>query len=84
MTLHHIDKISNSPLLKLGPWFQRRIQEREPITRVWGGAPSGDQGQSPGSGASLVINIRSSEDGNFLSIFIQDTNQIMAEVIVLG
>jgi len=54
MTLHHIDKMSNSPLLKPGPWFQWRIQEREPITRVWGGAPSGDQGQSPGSGASLL------------------------------
>ena len=28
--------------------------------------------------------LRSSEYGNFLSIFIQETNEMMAEVIVVG
>jgi len=36
-------------------WRTWRAREREPITGVWGGAPSGVQGQSPWSGGHFEM-----------------------------
>jgi len=38
-----------------------RAREREPITEVWGGAPSGAQGQSPwseGQGGEATLKLK--------------------------